>query len=37
MGIKIHGIHFHCGSAQQGSDSFGKAVDLARECIRIGR
>ena len=37
MGIKIHGIHFHCGSAQQGSDSFGKAVDLARECIKIGR
>ncbi|CAD8129015.1 unnamed protein product [Paramecium sonneborni] len=34
LGIKIYGIHFHCGS---GSSSFSKAIDLARECMKIGR
>lgn len=37
MGIKIKGIHFHCGSGMHGSSAFGKAVLLARECLRIGR
>ena len=37
MGIKLRGIHFHCGSGQHGSSGFGKAVKLARECIRIGK
>ncbi|CAK69987.1 unnamed protein product (macronuclear) [Paramecium tetraurelia] len=37
MGIQLHGIHFHCGSAVQGSSSFGKAIDLAKECMKIGR
>ncbi|CAD8045764.1 unnamed protein product [Paramecium sonneborni] len=37
MGIQLHGIHFHCGSAVQGSSSFGKAVDMAQECMKIGR
>lgn len=37
MGIKLHGLHFHCGSAVQGSPSFGKGVELAKECMRIGR
>lgn len=37
MGIKLAGIHFHCGSGQHGSSSFAKAVNLARECIRVGR
>ena len=37
MGIRIKGIHFHCGSGMHGSSAFGKAVLLARECLRIGR
>lgn len=37
MGISLKGIHFHCGSGQHGSSGFGKAIALARECIRIGR
>ncbi|CAD8150165.1 unnamed protein product [Paramecium octaurelia] len=37
MGIQLYGINFHCGSAVQGSSSFGKAIDLAQECMRIGR
>lgn len=37
LGVNIHGIHFHCGSSLHGSNSFSKAVDLARECMRIGR
>lgn len=37
MGIKLSGIHFHCGSGQHGSASFAKAVHLARECLKIGR
>ncbi|CAK78893.1 unnamed protein product (macronuclear) [Paramecium tetraurelia] len=31
MGIQLHGIHFHCGSAVQGSSSFGKTIDLAQD------
>lgn len=30
LGVKLHGIHFHCGSASQGSPSFPKAIDLAK-------
>jgi len=37
MGIKLAGIHFHCGSGKNGSKGFEKAVNLAKECIRIGR
>lgn len=37
MGIKLKGIHFHCGSGMHGSSAFGKAVLLARECLKIGR
>jgi diaminopimelate decarboxylase len=37
MGINLHGIHFHCGSGHHGSSGFGKAVLLARECLKIGR
>jgi diaminopimelate decarboxylase len=37
MGISIKGIHFHCGSGMHGSSAFGKAVLLARDCLRIGR
>ena len=37
MGISLKGSHFHCGSGQHGSSGFGKAIALARECIRIGR
>lgn len=37
MGIRLKGIHFHCGSGQHGSSGFGKAVQFARMCIKIGR
>jgi diaminopimelate decarboxylase len=37
MGVSLEGIHFHCGSGQQGSNSFKKAVDLARACMEVGR
>jgi len=36
-GIVLRGIHFHCGSGMHGSSTFGKAVILARNCMRIGR
>jgi len=37
MGIKLEGIHFHCGSGQHGSSAFKRAVLLARSCMEIGR
>jgi diaminopimelate decarboxylase len=37
MGIKLEGIHFHCGSGQHGSSAFGRAVIMARRCMEIGR
>jgi diaminopimelate decarboxylase len=37
LGVNLKGIHFHCGSGMHGSSAFGKAVLLARECMRIGR
>jgi diaminopimelate decarboxylase len=37
MGIKLKGIHFHCGSGLHGSSAFGRAVALARKCLEIGR
>ena len=37
MGIKLKGIHFHCGSGHHGSSGFGKAVKFARKCLEIGR
>jgi len=30
MGIKLKGIHFHCGSGQSGSLGFNKAIEIAR-------
>jgi diaminopimelate decarboxylase len=37
LGVNIKGIHFHCGSGMHGSSAFGKAVFLARQCLKIGR
>lgn len=37
MGINLEGVHFHCGSGQQGSNNFEKAVDIAKACIYYGR
>jgi diaminopimelate decarboxylase len=37
LGVKLEGIHFHCGSGQHGSSAFGRAVHLARKCLEIGR
>lgn len=37
MGVTLGGIHFHCGSGQNGASNFQEAMDKARECIRIGR
>ena len=37
MGIKLHGIHFHCGSGLHGSNGFKRGVLLARQCLEIGR
>lgn len=37
MGINLKGIHFHCGSGLNGSNGFGRAIQLARKCIKIGR
>lgn len=37
MGIKLKGIHFHCGSGQNGAASFKKSINMAKACIEIGR
>lgn len=37
MGIKLQGIHFHCGSGLHGSNGFKRGVLLARSCLEIGR
>ena len=37
MGIKLKGIHFHCGSGHHGSSGFKKAVEFSRSCLQIGR
>jgi diaminopimelate decarboxylase len=37
MGIKLEGIHFHCGSGQNGSSSFKKAIKTAQLCMELGR
>jgi len=37
MGIKLHGIHFHCGSGPDGSSTFSKAIEMAKSCIVLGR
>jgi len=36
MGIKLKGIHFHCGSGKDGSASFRKSINMARACMEIG-
>lgn len=37
LGVSLRGIHFHCGSGAHGSSAFGRAVTLARNCLKIGR
>lgn len=37
LGVQLGGIHFHCGSGQNGAKNFDEAIELARECIKIGR
>jgi ornithine decarboxylase len=37
MGVTLGGIHFHCGSGQNGASNFKEAVWKARECIQLGR
>jgi len=37
MGVRLQGIHFHCGSGLHGSSGFGRGVLLARTCMAIGR
>jgi diaminopimelate decarboxylase len=37
LGIKLSGIHFHCGSGKDGSSGFKKGIEQARQCMRIGR
>lgn len=37
LGVNLRGIHFHCGSGAHGSSAFGRAVTLARSCMKIGR
>lgn len=37
MGVKLEGIHFHCGSGMHGSNAFGRGVLQARRCLEIGR
>lgn len=37
MGIKLEGIHFHCGSGLNGASSFKKSINMAKACIEIGR
>lgn len=37
MGVRLEGIHFHCGSGLHGSNGFKRGVLLARSCLEIGR
>lgn len=37
MGVTLGGIHFHCGSGQQGASNFKEALQKAKECLQIGR
>lgn len=38
IGIKLEGIHFHCGSDVSGSsNSLDRAIKLAKRCMVIGR
>lgn len=37
MGIKLKGIHFHCGSGLNGAASFKKSIMMAKACLEIGR
>lgn len=37
MGVKLQGIHFHCGSGLHGSNGFRRGVLLARSCLEVGR
>lgn len=37
MGIKLKGIHFHCGSGKDGSVNFRKSINMAKACLEIGR
>lgn len=33
LGVKLNGIHFHCGSGLNGSNGFKRGILLARSCI----
>jgi diaminopimelate decarboxylase len=33
LGIRLNGIHFHCGSGLDGSNGFKRGILLARSCI----
>lgn len=38
LGIRLEGIHFHCGSDVSGSSvALERAIKLARRCMVIGR
>lgn len=37
MGIRLEGLHFHCGSGLNGATSFKKSINMAKACIEIGR
>jgi len=37
LGVRLEGIHFHCGSGQHGSSSFQNAIDVAKACMELGR
>jgi diaminopimelate decarboxylase len=37
LGIKLYGIHFHCGSGKDGASGFKRGIDQGRQTIKIGR
>ena len=37
LGVKLEGIHFHCGSGAHGSSAFDRAIIKAKRCMQIGR
>lgn len=37
MGVKLEGVHFHCGSGHNGAQNFEKAIEIAKTCMKMGR
>lgn len=37
MNINLYGIHFHCGSGQHGARAFKSAIDIAGQCMDLGK